>query len=151
QLILGEIDFHLIARADFLAETVDAVAGYQVTTVDGIAKENPRVKLGDHRLDAGGIERDGSVLARGATAEILAGNYDLVRRDEFVVCVEGNMALRQPGVGWRHAGERVLAEHLVLFRNGRVVREILGRDDLVSIDVVAEDVRSAADDGVHAI
>ena len=54
------------------------------------------------------------------------------------------------GLRGRDAGEGVLAELLVLVGDRRVERQILGRDDLVGIDVVAEDVGAAGDEGLHA-
>src|SRR5262249_24321442 len=44
-----------------------------------------------------------------------------------------------------------LAELFVLLRDGRVERQVLGRDDLVGIDVVAQDVRFAADGRLHGV
>src|SRR5262249_29180334 len=85
------------------------------------------------------------MLARRAAAEVLAGDDDLVVGDELVGGVEGNVSLGQAELRGRHAGQGVLAELPVFLRDGRVQRQVLGRDDLVGINVVAQAVGLALD------
>lgn len=79
------------------------------------------------------------MLAGGAAAEIGTGDEDgvfglgLSRLDE------------SGGVGGGEADEGVGAELLVLVGVGRDEGEILGGDDLVGVDVVADDVAEAVE------
>ena len=61
----------------------------------------------------------------------------------------GTCPFGSPACAGRHAAQGVLAEHLVLLGDRRVVRQVLGRDDLVGVDVVAQDVGLAFDHGLH--
>src|SRR5437762_2781926 len=80
-----------------------------------------------------GYRRD---LARRAAAEVGAGDQDVPGADLLgpAILVAG------------HAFHRVLAQLLLVQRVDRV----LGRDDLVGVDVVAEGPGAAADHGAHA-
>src|SRR5262249_43701330 len=60
------IEAYLVAGEVFLADPIEALKGEEIAAVDGIAEENPRINLGDDRLDTGRVERDGRVLARRA-------------------------------------------------------------------------------------
>src|SRR5262249_8016054 len=72
------------------------------------------------------------------------------RQYEFILRVmKRDVPLRQPTLCRRHAAERELAEHLVFRRDRRVVGQVLRRDDLIGVDVVAEDVGLAFDDRLH--
>ena len=90
------------------------------------------------------------MLARRPAAEVLAGHDDLVRRTKFVIRMERDMSLGQPGLSRRHAAQRVLAKLPIFLGDGGVERQVLGRNDLVGIDVVAQDVSLAGDSRLHS-
>jgi len=85
------------------------------------------------------------MLARRAAAEVPAGDDDLVLRLQLAVVYEarGVERIRQADHGKR-------AELLVLLRDRRDEREVLRGDDLVGVDVVADDVDGAGD-GFHGL
>src|SRR5262245_57756738 len=85
------------------------------------------------------------MLARGPAAEILARHDERVRRNELVISVERDMSLGQSSLGGRDTTQRVLAELAILLRDGRIERQILRRNDLVGVDVVAQYIRLASD------
>src|SRR6516164_11136198 len=60
-----------------------------------------------------------------------------------------HVPLGQPRVGLGHARQSVLPERFILFRDRRIERQILGGNNLISVDVVAEDVGLADDSGLH--
>src|SRR5262249_4499935 len=94
-------------------------------------------------------ECDGGMFARRAAAEVLAAEDDLVGGDELVIGVKGHVSLGQPPLRRRDAAQGVLTELPVFLGDGRVQRQVLRRDDLVGVDVVAEDERFAGDGGLH--
>src|SRR5262249_36021354 len=103
------VDAQLVTGADLLAQPVAGLEGDYVAAIDRITIEDASVELGDDGLDTGGVERDRSVLARGATAEVLTGHDDLVRRDEFIRRImERDMPLGQSGLRRWYAAESVL-------------------------------------------
>ena len=63
----------------------------------------------------------------------------------------GTCPLGSPACDGGTLREGVLAELLVLLRDRRVERQILGRDDLVGVDVVAQDVGLAGDGRLHVM
>src|SRR5207253_509639 len=118
----------------------------QVAAVYRVAEKDSRVELGNDRPDTGGVQGDRRVLTGRTTAQVLARDDDLVRGYKFVVRVERNMSLGQSRLGMRDTAQGVLAELPIFFRNGRVRGQVLGRDNLVRIDVVAQHI-GLADDG----
>src|SRR5439155_25567320 len=86
---------------------------------------------GDDAGDAGAADGDGSDLAGRAAAEVGAGDHDVARRH-----------LLRPTLVVGHSLQRVLAQLFLVQRVDRV----LGRDDLVRVDVVAELPGAAAHD-----
>src|SRR2546430_10350769 len=80
------------------------------------------------------------MLARRAAAEVLSGDDDRVRRRHAVRRDERRL-VRRP----REPGERIAAELSVLLWNGRHEVQVLGGDDLVGVDVVAQHVDTATD------
>jgi len=84
------------------------------------------------------------VFAGAAAAKIATGDDNRVRRFHLAGRHEtgGILALRQ-------AGEGVGAKFVILVGNGGDEIEILGRDDLVGVDIVAHHESLAADDGTH--
>src|SRR5206468_20705 len=89
---------------------------------------------------ARGAEGDRGVLAGRPAAEVLPGDQDRERRRRAARRDEGRIAGPE-----QQAGERVAAELAVLLRDGRHQVQVLGRDDLVGVDVVAEDVDATRD------
>ena len=49
------------------------------------------------------------------------------------------MSFGQPSLGRRDTAQRIFAELPVFLRNGRVEGQVLGRNDLVGVDVIAQD------------
>ena len=94
--LVRQVDRQLVAGADFVDEPLLRFERDQVAAVDRVAEEDAGVELGDDGSDAGRGQGDRGVLAGGAAAEVLAADDDLVRRDELVVGVERDVALRQP-------------------------------------------------------
>src|SRR6266508_4610855 len=124
-----EVDLELVTlfhRLGRLRRLQDRVAH-----VDGVAEEDPRERVGDHQRDAGAPDRHRRDLPRRATSEIRAPDPDVSGRDAG-----------RPRVATRYALHRVLAELLLV----QGVDRVLGRDDLVGVDVVAELPGLAADD-----
>src|SRR5262249_9129631 len=76
---------------------------------------------------------------------------DPIIADEFVGGVKRHVPLGQPRMGRRDTRQGILAEGLVLLRNGRIERQILGGDDLIGVDVIGEDVGLAGDGGLHGV
>ena len=60
---------------------------------------------------------------------------------------EAHVAVGQTGLSFGHADAGVHAEVLAFFIVRGVVAEVLGGDDLVGVDVVAEDEGGAGDSG----
>src|SRR6266508_1730696 len=124
-----EVDLELVTlfhRLGRLRRLQDRVAH-----VDGVAEEDPRERVGDHQRDAGAPDRHRRDLPRRATSEIRAPDQDVSGRDAG-----------RPRVATRYALHRVLAELLLV----QGVDRVLGRDDLVGVDVVAELPGFAAND-----
>src|SRR5882762_10074269 len=68
------IDPNLVGCADALRLRADQ---RRQAEVDRVAVEQTRVRLGDERCDAQVLERFGRLLARGASAEVAAGDDDV--------------------------------------------------------------------------
>jgi len=81
------------------------------------------------------------VLAGGAAAEVVAGDDD----GELGLGLAGVDEAR--GVGGGEADEGVGSELLVLVGLGRDEGEVFRGDDLVGVDVVADDVAEAVEGG----
>ena len=79
QHALDDVDAQLVAGADLVAQPIDAIERDQIAAVDRVAKEDARIELRDDSLDAGRVQRDWGMLARGTATEVLAGDDDLVR------------------------------------------------------------------------
>src|SRR5207247_1919539 len=129
---LLEVDLELVAflyRLGGLRRLQDRVAH-----VDRVTKEDACKGVGDDERDAGASDGDGRDLSRGAASEARAADQAVPLRD-----------LRGPRVPGRHSFHGVLAELFLVQRLNRV----LGRDDLVGVDVVAEFPRTSADDLVE--
>src|SRR5262245_4438260 len=62
------IELEVVARANLFAEPVGALQGHNVAAIHRVAEEDASEELGDHRLNAGGFERNWCVLARRAAA-----------------------------------------------------------------------------------
>jgi len=148
---LLNVDFQFVSSTYPLAEAFRRLKGNHITTVDRVAEENASVEFGDDRFDAGSVESDGGMFAGRPAAEIPAGNNDFVRRNELVFRVERHMSLGQAGLSRRNAAQSIFAEHPVLIGNGRIKGKVLSRDDLIRIDVIAEDVTIAGDGALHGI
>src|SRR5262245_13721459 len=89
------------------------------------------------------------MFAGRTTAKVLPRDNDLVRREELVVGVERHVPLGQAHLSRWHAGQGVLPKHPILGGYRRVVSEILGRDDLVGVNIVTEDQGLAGNDLLH--
>src|SRR6266850_1176906 len=126
---LLEIDLELVTLIDPLGSLWRLKD--RVAHVDRVAKEDPRVGVGDDQRDARSADRHRRDLARGPAAEVGPCDQDIAHIDPG----------RQP-VAAGHALHRVLAQLLFVQR----VDGVLGRDDLVGVDVRAELPRPAADD-----
>ena len=81
------------------------------------------------------------MLTRGAATEVVAADNDGVLRFGLVWFDESR------GVGGREADQGVGSELFVLGRVRGDEGEVLGGDDLVSVDVVADDVAEAVEAG----
>src|ERR1019366_9683516 len=126
---LFQVDLELIAFGHPLGSLRRLEDG--VAQVDSVAKEDPRVGVGDDERYARTPDRNRGDLARGAASEVGSGHEDVPRRH-----------LRRPALSAWQALHRVLAELLLIQRIDRV----LGRDDLVGIDVGPELPGPAPDD-----
>ena len=93
RMAADDVDLQLVAGANALAQAIAGFEGDEVTAVDGVAEENARVEFGDDPLDARRVQSDRRVLARGAAAEVLAADDDLVGGDELV-------ARPKDSIGW---------------------------------------------------
>src|SRR5438105_6722569 len=126
---LLEIDFELVALLHGLRglrRLHDRVAH-----VDRVAEEDPRKRVRDHKRDARSPDGDRRDLARRAASEVGATDQDVALCDP-----------RRPRVAAGHPFHRVLAKLLLV----EGVDRVLGRDDLVGVDVVGELPGSAAHD-----
>src|SRR5262249_47823406 len=122
---------------------------HEVSPVNRVAKENTSIRLRNDRLNARGVERNRGMFTRRSAAEVPPPDDDSVGRNELIVRMEWDVSLGQSRLRWRNARQRILAELAVLFRDRRVEGQVLGRDDLVRVDVVAQDIRLAGDDLLH--
>src|SRR5947209_8123195 len=64
QFALLDLETQRVAGAYLFAKPIGTFKRDQVTTVDGIAKEDSSVKLGNHGLDTGCIESNGCMFSR---------------------------------------------------------------------------------------
>src|SRR5437879_5004140 len=122
-----EVDLELVAilhRLGRLRRLKDGVAH-----VDRVAKEDAGERIGDDQRDSGAANRDRRDLSRRAASEVRAADEDVSLPD-----------LGGPGVAAGHAFHGVLAELLLV----EGIDRVLGRDDLVGVDVITELPRSAA-------
>src|SRR5216110_1253459 len=81
-----------------------------------------------------------TLFRSGPAAEVLARHDDRVRGRHRARGDERRLI-----GGAREAGERVAPDLPVLLRDSRHQVQVLGRDDLVGVDVVAEDVNAPRD------
>src|SRR5438105_1471662 len=129
-----EVDLQLVTLLDRLG----GLRGLQdrEAEVDRVAEEDARERVGHHHAHARAADRHRRDLARRAASEIGAGHQDVAGADLLgpAILVAG------------HAFHRVLAQLPLVQRVDRV----LGRDDPVGVDVVAEGPGAAADHGAHA-
>jgi hypothetical protein len=144
-----QVDLEFIACADLFDQTLGRFQGQQISAVDAVAEKDAGVELGDDGFDAGFRERQRRVFARGSASVILSADHDCVFAFELIRLNERRLSLRQARLVLRHAAVGVHAKELSLFRQRRIEGQILGRDDLVRVDIVAQNVRLAGDDGFH--
>ena len=125
--------------------------GNQISAVDGVAEEDSGVELGDDASATRLGDGEGCVFATGAAAEIFAADDDLEIAFEFVGADEGDVAVREAGLAFGDAAHGVHAEEFAFLGHGGVIGKIFGGDDLVGVEIVAQNVRLAADDGFHFV
>src|SRR2546426_2383646 len=116
-----EVDLELVAilhRLGRLRRLKDGVAH-----VDRVAKEDAGERVSDDQRNSGATDRDRRDLSRRAASKVRAADEDVSLPD-----------LRGPGVAAGHALHCVFAELLLI----EGIDRVLGRDDLVGVDVVAE-------------
>src|SRR2546423_2148996 len=102
-----------------------------VANVDRVAKEDAGERSGDDQRNPGAADRAGRDLSRRAATEVRAADEDVSLPD-----------LGGPGVAAGHAFHGVLAELLLV----EGIDRVLGRDDLVGVDVIAELPNATAND-----
>src|SRR5262249_35496949 len=107
QYATRHVEAELVAGANSIAQTFDALERDEVAAVDRVAEEDASIELRDDRFDPRSVQRDRSVFARRTAAEVLASDENLVRRNELVVGVKRDVSLGQPGLRWRYAAESV--------------------------------------------
>jgi hypothetical protein len=91
------------------------------------------------------------MFARGAGAEVFAADDDRVFALEFPFGDKADVAVGQARLCRGNAAHGVHAKELAFFGKGGVEGEILGRDDLVGIDVIAQNIGFTGNDGFHEI
>ena len=130
-----KIDRHGIAGLQNVAKALGGFAGIKFTGCDAVPEENAGETFGDDDAGIGGAHRNGGMFAGTATAEILPG-------DDY-----GIFSIRLPFLDEplrvkivRQAAESVAAELFVFLLDGRNEVQILGRNDLVGVDVIFHDV-----------
>lgn len=141
QAALSELNRDNIAGAALLAEAALRLQRVHLAGGHRVPEEDPRVRLRNHGGNAGCAQCDGRVLAGGAAAEVGAADDDGV----LSLGLAGVNEAR--GVGGGEADEGVGAELLVLVGLGRNEGEVFRGDDLVRVDVVADDVAEAVEGG----
>lgn len=141
QAALSELNRHHIAGGALLAEASLRFQRIHLAGGHGVPEEDPSVRLRDHCGGAGGAQRDGGVLAGGAATEVGTADDDGVLGFDLAGFDETR------GVGGGEADEGVGAELLVLVGLGRDEGEVLGGNDLVGVDIVADDVAEAVEGG----
>lgn len=141
QAALSELDRDNITGAALLAEAGLRLQRVHLAGGHRIPEKDPRVRLRDHGGSAGGAQRYGRVLAGGAAAEVGAA-------DDNGVLGLGLAGFNETrGVGGGEADQGVGAELLVLVGLGRNEGEVFRGDDLVRVDVVADNIAEAVESG----
>lgn len=128
-----EVDDHLLPRLELVtdANSICELARVELPRGHAVAEEDPRVGLGDDDARPGRSHGHGCVLSRGAAPEVVPSDDDRVVGLHLPL---GDEASRIEVFG--QADQRVGSELLVLVGLGRDEREVLGRDDLVGVDVL---------------
>ncbi len=102
-----QIDFEFVAGVDFFDQAFGGFDGDEIAAVYAVAEEDSGIELGNHTGAPRFGEREGSVFAAGAAAEIFSADDDLEIAFEFVFADEsdvpvGETGLRRPGrCSWR--------------------------------------------------
>lgn len=104
-----------------------------------VPEKDPRIRLSHNRRRSRRTQCHRRVLPRRPTSKVRAA-------DDYRVLGLGLVVLHESRrIGGWEATERVRTELLVLWRIGRHEGEVLGRDDLVSVDVIADDVAESVE------
>ena len=151
QSVLRDGNFDLLAGLEGTEKTVGSFVGDDVAAVDRVAKEDAGVGFGDDGVDPRLAQGKGGMLARGAAAKVLAADDDFVLRDVGAGLDEWDVSFGEAGLGDGDAAEGELAVEAAFFAVGEAVYEVLGGDDLVGVDVVAEDVNFSANGFFHDV
>jgi hypothetical protein len=141
QKALGELDRYRVAGLTLLTDSALRLQRVHLSGSHRVPEEDARVGLCHHRRDPRCAQRHRCVLAGRATSEVVAADDDGVLRLGLVGLHKAR------GVGGGEAYEGVGAELLVLGGLGGDEGEVLGGDDLVGVDVVADDVAEAVEGG----
>src|SRR5215471_8795645 len=138
-IALGEVADHALLEVDLqLVAGLDGLGRLRrledrVAQVDRVAEEDAGERVRDDTRDAGAADGDRGDLAGRAAPEVGAADHD----------VAGRHLARPAALVTGHALHRVLAELLLV----QGVDRVLGRDDLVGVDVVAERPGPASEHG----
>lgn len=133
QRVLVEVDDDLLPRRQLVADpdAVGELRWVELPRRDAVAEEDARVRLGDDDASARGAHGNGGVLPRGTAPKVVSADDDGVLRLHLPL---GDEPCRVEVLG--EADEGVGAELLVFVGLGRDEGEVLGRDDLVGVDVL---------------
>src|SRR3990170_1249939 len=124
--------------------------GDKESAIHHISVENPRIRLSDDRFNTRYIERYRGMLSGGAAPKILPCNDHIVLRIVSPLFHKTDISLRESGLCLRHTGEGISPVHLPLLRIAQTVDQVLSRDDLIRVNIVAKDVGFAFDNLFHS-
>ncbi len=89
------------------------------------------------------------MLAAGAAAEVLPADDHGVLAGELPLGHEARRTRRKPLLAFGHAAVGVHTEVFAFLGDRGIKGKVLRGDDLIRVDVVAQDVRLAGDDALH--
>lgn len=134
QFVLPQLNCHHVTSPALLTNPHLRFQRVHFPSGDGIPEEDPRIGFRHHGLRASCAQRHGGVLAGRSTPEVVA-------TDDNGVFGLGLAWLHEAcGVRRREPHESVGPELLVLSRIRGHQRQVLRRDDLVGVNVVAHHV-----------
>ncbi len=148
---LGQVNHQFIAGLYFFDQALHRFAWHQIPTVDTVAEKNAGIKLGNDHTGAGLGNGQRGVLARTASAKILSADNNRKLALKLIGPHKRNVAGGQAGLSGGYAVHGVHAEELSLGGVRRVVGQKLGGNDLIGINVVAENKCLPSDDILHVI